>query len=148
MALSRHAQVWLLHCASSTRWTGTQGHWRLFVQRQERSQAARNQVICSINKRDFPACTTTHPLFAELRVYLQLVKTKVALALSLPTGFPSAARVEQLSLTSHRVAAGRRTLMPSISLLAMTWQPSLEVSVRPKARSSMSSSSSVGSGIL
>lgn len=47
-----------------------------------------------------------------------------------------------------RVILGRRTRSPSKSLVIWTWQPNLEVSVNPKARSSMSFSSSSGSGIL
>lgn len=46
------------------------------------------------------------------------------------------------------VIDGNLTRSPSKSLVILTWQPSLEVSVRPKARSSMSFSSSSGSSIL
>lgn len=45
------------------------------------------------------------------------------------------------------VIAGSRTTNPSKSLVIFTWHPSREVSVKPKARSSMSFSSSSGSGI-
>src|SRR5439155_14344896 len=44
-----------------------------------------------------------------------------------------------------RVAVGSRTVNPSSSSVMMIWQPSREVAVRPKARSSMSSSSSIAS---
>src|SRR5438132_1355311 len=57
---------------------------------------------------------------------------------------------EQLAGDYHRnsmlrVAAGNRTVSPSSSSVMMIWQPSREVAVRPKARSSMSSSSSLAS---
>src|SRR5487761_136041 len=44
-----------------------------------------------------------------------------------------------------RVTCGRRTTRPSSSSVITIWQPRREVLVRPKARSSMSSSSSVAS---
>src|SRR5438067_2159931 len=44
-----------------------------------------------------------------------------------------------------RVAAGNRTVNPSSSSVMMIWHPSRDVLVRPKARSSMSSSSSLAS---
>ena len=44
-----------------------------------------------------------------------------------------------------RVAAGSRRTMPSSASVTIIWQPRREVWVRPKARSSMSSSSSPGS---
>lgn len=50
------------------------------------------------------------------------------------------------STAKFRVAFGRESTMPSSSFAAMTWHPSLDVSVRPNARSSMSFSSSSGSG--
>ena len=50
------------------------------------------------------------------------------------------------STAKLRVAFGSATTIPSTSLAAMTWHPSLEVSRRPKARSNMSFSSSSGSG--
>lgn len=46
------------------------------------------------------------------------------------------------------VMEGSLTRSPSSSLVMMTWQPRRLVSVRPNARSSMSFSSSSGSGIL
>jgi hypothetical protein len=46
------------------------------------------------------------------------------------------------------VIVGSFTSSPSSSLFILTWHPSLLVSVRPKARSSMSFSSSSGSSIL
>lgn len=46
-----------------------------------------------------------------------------------------------------RVMLGSLTISPSSSGAILTWQPSRLVSVRPNARSSMSFSSSVGSGI-
>src|SRR5215470_18103989 len=45
-----------------------------------------------------------------------------------------------------RVPAGSETVRPSSSSVMMIWQPSREVWVRPKARSSMSSSSSFAAG--
>jgi len=48
------------------------------------------------------------------------------------------------SLTS----SGTRTTIPSTALDMQTWHPSLEVSVSPKARSSMSSSSSVAISVI
>src|SRR5579864_704262 len=44
-----------------------------------------------------------------------------------------------------RVVCGRRTVRPSSSSVITIWQPRRDVSVKPKARSSMSSSSSVAS---
>src|SRR5262249_43802147 len=44
-----------------------------------------------------------------------------------------------------RVAAGNRTVNPSSSSVMMIWQPSRDVLVRLKARSGMSSSSSLAS---
>ena len=44
-----------------------------------------------------------------------------------------------------RVSSGTNRVKPSRSLVIIIWQPSLEVGVSPKARSSMSSSSSLGS---
>jgi len=46
------------------------------------------------------------------------------------------------------VIDGSLTVNPSSSLVILTWQPSLLVSCSPKARSSMSFSSSSASGIL
>ena len=46
------------------------------------------------------------------------------------------------------VIEGSLTRNPSNSLSIMTWQPNLDVSVRPNARSSMSFSSSSGSGMI
>src|ERR1700753_490547 len=46
------------------------------------------------------------------------------------------------------VAVGSFTTSPSNPLLISTWQPSLDVSVNPNARSNMSFSSSDGSGII
>lgn len=46
------------------------------------------------------------------------------------------------------VIEGSLTTNPSSSGVIVTWQPNLLVSVKPKARSSMSFSSSSGSGIL
>eukprot|EP00601_Ochromonadales_sp_CCMP2298_P000618 CAMPEP_0173174384 /NCGR_PEP_ID=MMETSP1141-20130122/3326_1 /TAXON_ID=483371 /ORGANISM="non described non described, Strain CCMP2298" /LENGTH=45 /DNA_ID= /DNA_START= /DNA_END= /DNA_ORIENTATION= len=43
---------------------------------------------------------------------------------------------------------GSATVMPSSSFVTTTWQPNLDVAVSPKAWSSMSSSSSEGSGKL
>lgn len=43
---------------------------------------------------------------------------------------------------------GNRTTIPSRSLVIITWHPSREVSVSPKARSNMSFSSFDGSSIL
>lgn len=45
-----------------------------------------------------------------------------------------------------RVALGRVTIIPSSSRVKFTWHPSREVSVRPKAMSSMSFSSSYKQG--
>lgn len=47
-----------------------------------------------------------------------------------------------------RVIVGSLTTNPSRSLLIITWHPNRDVSVRPKARSNMSFSSSEGSSIL
>ena len=47
-----------------------------------------------------------------------------------------------------RVILGSLTRSPSNSFVIFTWHPSLDVSVKPKARSNISFSSSSGSGIL
>lgn len=52
--------------------------------------------------------------------------------------YPSTARL--------RVAFGIVTVIPSRASVSRTWHPNRDVSVRPKARSSMSSSSTTGSG--
>ena len=52
-----------------------------------------------------------------------------------------------LPCDTFRVALGMRTRMPSRSLHMATWQPSRDVSLKPKARSSMSFSSSDGSSM-
>src|ERR1700679_1982809 len=46
------------------------------------------------------------------------------------------------------VIEGSLTLKPFSSSFIITWQPNLDVSVNPNAKSSMSFSSSSGSGIL
>ena len=47
-----------------------------------------------------------------------------------------------------RVILGNLTRNPSSSFVIFTWHPNLDVSVKPNAKSSMSFSSSSGSGIL
>src|SRR5262249_35917768 len=57
-----------------------------------------------------------------------------------------AAGSDYLSCLMLRVAAGSETTRPSSSSVTIIWQPRREVWVRPKARSSMSSSSSLAVG--
>ena len=60
----------------------------------------------------------------------------------------SSYRFSKSEACMFRVICGNLTTMPSISLAICTWQPSRDVSVKPNARSNMSFSSSVASGIL